>query len=141
MYMRTCVMSKDDQDFSSLFPNKTDLASLFDTAGQVQQIMTGAHDKLKQAEIVIEVGGKLVRIDFRGDYHVAKVTIDASLCQNDEAKLLLEELLKQAFNQGGAKIKTRAESIMAEAASQVKLPANLLGRFQGDNKSDDDDDR
>ncbi|NPA58016.1 MAG: YbaB/EbfC family nucleoid-associated protein [Aquificae bacterium] len=102
------------------FGNLGEMMKMFKT---MQENMEKAKEELRREEIVVEVGGGMVKIVVNGLGEAKDVFIDKTLLTEDNQEIL-QDLLVAAINEANS----RSKEVMSQKLSQVAgLPSNLPG--------------
>jgi len=88
--------------------------------GKMQEMQAG----LAAAELHGASGGGMVRVVLNGHGEARGVTIDPSLCKEDERQVL-EDLLVAAFNDARAKVDAYAKEKTQEIMGGIQLPPGM----------------
>lgn len=97
---------------------------LMKQAQQMQANMQKAQEELARMEVTGQAGGGMVQVVMTGRHDVKRVSIDASLMQED--KEMLEDLLAAAVNDAVRLV----EKTSQERLSKVTTGMNLPGGFK-----------
>ncbi|WP_457641716.1 YbaB/EbfC family nucleoid-associated protein [Persephonella sp.] len=103
--------------------NLGNLGEMMKMMKSLQENIERAKEELKNEEIVVEVGGGMVKITANGLGEVKDVFIDNTLL-TEENHEILQDLLVAAFNEANR----RTKEVMSEKMTQVAgLPSNIPG--------------
>lgn len=104
--------------------NKGQLAGLMKQAQAMQENLKKAQEELAFIEVTGEAGSGLVKILMTCKHEVKRVTIDASLMNDD--KDMLEDLIAAAFNDAARKAEETSEAKMGKLTGGMPgLPGGL----------------
>ena len=106
---------------------KGGMAGLMKQAQQMQEKMQKMQEELANAEVTGQSGAGLVSIVMTGRHDVRRVSIDDSLLQED--KVILEDLIAAAVNDGARKIEQRTKEKLAGMADGMQLPPGFKMPF------------
>ncbi len=100
--------------------NLGDMMKMFKT---MQENMEKAKQELREEEIIVEVGGGMVKIVVNGLGEAKDVFIDKTLLTEDNREIL-QDLLVAAINEANS----RSKEVMSQKLSQAAgLPSNIPG--------------
>jgi len=107
--------------------NFGNLGELMKQFKEIQENVTKAKEELAKEEVIVEVGGGMVKVITNGLGEVLDIEIDKSLL-NEENYEILKDLLIAAINESNHRSKEVMSKKLTEAAG---LPSNLgnLGLF------------
>ncbi len=94
---------------------------------QVQEMQTKMQEmqaSLGEAELHGASGGGLVSVVLNGHGEARGVTVDPSLCKEEERQVL-EDLLVAAFNDARAKVDAHAKEKTQEIMGGIELPPGM----------------
>ncbi|WP_456401031.1 YbaB/EbfC family nucleoid-associated protein [Persephonella sp.] len=100
------------------FGNITEMMKMMKS---MQENIEKAKEELKNEEIIVEVGGGMVKIILNGLGEVKDIFIDKTL-MTEENHEILQDLLVAAFNEANRRSKEVLSEKMTQAAG---LPSNL----------------
>ncbi len=103
--------------------NLGNLGDMMKMMKTMQENMAKAKEELRNEEIIVEVGGGMVKIIVNGLGEAKDVFIDKSLLTEDNHEIL-QDLLVAAINEANA----RAKEVMTEKLSQA---AGMFGNIPG----------
>lgn len=106
---------------------KPDIGELMKKAGQMQEEMQKAQEKLANAEVQGEAGAGMVRVLMNGRHDVKRVEIDDSLLRED--KEMLEDLIAAAINDAVRKVEANSREMLSGVMSDMGLPAGFKMPF------------
>lgn len=96
------------------------LNDLMQQAQQMQQKMQQAQESLAKQEVTGESGAGMVAVVMNGRHDVRRVSIDASLM--NEEKEILEDLLAAAVNDAVRKVEQNNQQQMSDLTAGINLP-------------------
>ena len=96
---------------------KFGMGDLMKQAGQLQEQMQEAQEKLAQAEVTGESGAGLVQVIMNGRHDVKRISIDPTLKSEDLA--MLEDLLAAAVNDAVRKVEINNKEQMSGMMSEL----------------------
>ena len=99
---------------------KFGMGDLMKQAGQLQEQMQEAQEKLAQAEVTGESGAGLVQVVMNGRHDVKRISIDPTLKSEDLA--MLEDLLAAAVNDAVRKVEINNKEQMSGMMSELGVP-------------------
>lgn len=99
---------------------KFGMGDLMKQAGQLQEQMQEAQEKLAQAEVTGESGAGLVQVIMNGRHDVKRISIDPTLKSEDLA--MLEDLLAAAVNDAVRKVEINNKEQMSGMMSELGVP-------------------
>ncbi len=102
---------------------KGGLGGLMKQAQQMQENMKKMHEQLAAVEVEGQSGAGMVKIVMTCRYDVKRVTIDASLLQDD--KEMLEDLVAAAMNDAVRRVEATVQEKMAGVTAGLPLPPGL----------------
>ncbi len=103
--------------------NLGNLGEMMKMMKTMQENMEKAKEELKNEDIIVEVGGGMVKIVVNGLGEAKDVFIDKSLL-TEENHEILQDLLVAAINEANA----RSKEVMSQKLSQAAgLPGNIPG--------------
>ncbi len=103
------------------------IGDLMKKAGQIQEEMKKAQEKLANAEVQGEAGAGLVKITMNGRHDVKRVNIDDSLMGGDRE--MLEDLLAAAVNDAVRKVEANNREMMSGMMSGMGAPGDFKMPF------------
>lgn len=103
--------------------NKGALGNMMKQAQQMQDNIKKAQDELATIEVEGQSGSGLVKIAMTCAHQVKRVSIDASLMNDD--KDMLEDLIAAALNDANRRIETTTQERMAKATAGMPLPPGM----------------
>ncbi len=89
------------------------LAGLLKNAGKIQDMMKEAQEKLAKIEVMGESGAGAVQIKMNAQGYALSVMIDDDILK--ESKIILQDLIAAAINDGAKKIEKEKESMVSAA--------------------------
>ncbi|OGA44894.1 MAG: nucleoid-associated protein, YbaB/EbfC family [Betaproteobacteria bacterium RIFCSPLOWO2_12_FULL_62_58] len=102
---------------------KGGLGGLMKQAQQMQENMKKMQEQLASVEVEGQSGAGMVKIVMTCRYDVKRVTIDASLLQDD--KEMLEDLVAAAMNDAVRRVEATVQEKMAGVTAGLPLPPGL----------------
>jgi len=102
---------------------KGGLGGLMKQAQQMQENMKKMQEQLAAVEVEGQSGAGMVKIVMTCRYDVKRVTIDASLLQDD--KEMLEDLVAAAMNDAVRRVEATVQEKMAGVTAGLPLPPGL----------------
>lgn len=106
---------------------KAGLGDLMKQAQQLQEQMQKAQEQLANAEVTGEAGAGLVKVVMTGRHDVKRVTIDASLLQED--KEILEDLLAAAVNDAVRRVEEKNRDMLSGMTQGLNIPGGFKMPF------------
>lgn len=106
---------------------KGGLGDLMRQAQKMQEKMQQAQAEIAAMEITGQSGGGLVTVVINGRHECKRITIDASLFEDD--KDMVEDLVTAAFNDAIHKAEEAARERMAGATAGMQLPPGFKMPF------------
>nr|WP_324258820.1 YbaB/EbfC family nucleoid-associated protein [Cellvibrio fontiphilus] len=103
------------------------LGDLMKQAQQMQANMQKMQEELANAEVSGESGAGLVSVVMNGRHDVKRVSIDASLMNED--KEMLEDLLAAAVNDAVRKVEAQSRSQMEKMTAGMGIPPGFKMPF------------
>ncbi len=103
--------------------NFGDLGNMMKMLKDMQENVKKAKEELKNEEIIVEVGGGMIKVITNGLGEILDIQIDKSLL-NEESEEILKDLLVAALNEANVRSKEVMSTKMAEASG---LPSNIPG--------------
>ncbi len=100
---------------------------LMKQAQQMQANLQKAQEEIARMEVTGQAGGGLVSVVMTGRHDVKRVSIDASLMQDD--KEMLEDLVAAAINDAVRLIEKTSQERMAATTSGFNLPPGFKMPF------------
>lgn len=94
---------------------------LLKQAGQMQQKMQEAQEKMQNKEFMGVSGGGLVQVILSGKSEIRQLKIDDSLIKIDE-KDILEDLIIAAFNDAKNKLDQESQDMMSSSFGNIPMP-------------------
>jgi DNA-binding YbaB/EbfC family protein len=107
--------------------NKGQLAGLMKQAQAMQDNLKKAQDELAHVEVSGESGAGLVKVLMTCKHEVKRVSIDASLLEDDRD--MLEDLVAAAFNAAVRKVEETSQERMGKLTAGMPLPAGMKFPF------------
>ena len=98
-----------------------DFSKLMEQAMKMQDKLNENKEALSKKEFTIEANGA-IKLVFTGDYKLKELTIDKDVLSDKE---MLEEMLKNAINQGLEKVKKANDDSNNNLASNVDISSLL----------------
>ena len=102
---------------------KGGLGGLMKQAQQMQENMKKMQEQLAGVEVEGQSGAGMVKIVMTCRYDVRRVTIDASLLQDD--KEMIEDLVAAAVNDAVRRVEAAVQEKMAGVTAGLPLPPGL----------------
>ena len=106
---------------------KNALGNIMQQAQKMQEDLRKAQEELELMQVTGQSGGGLVTIVMTGKREARKVTIDASLVNED--KDMLEDLVAAAINDAVNKVGKMKKEKMAEITSGLPIPPGFQMPF------------
>lgn len=106
---------------------KGGLGGLMKQAQQMQENMKKMQEQLASVEVEGQSGAGMVKIVMTCRYDVKRVTIDASLLQDD--KEMLEDLVAAAMNDAVRRVEATVQEKMAGVTAGLPLPPGFKMPF------------
>ncbi|EDP73837.1 YbaB/EbfC family nucleoid-associated protein [Hydrogenivirga sp. 128-5-R1-1] len=103
--------------------NFGDLGNMMKMLKDMQENIKTAKEELKNEEIIVEVGGGMVKVIENGLGEILDIQIDKSLLNEENAEVL-KDLLISALNEANVRSKEVMSEKMAKASG---LPSNIPG--------------
>lgn len=100
---------------------------MMNQAKKMQEKLQKEQESLANAEYTGEAGAGLVNVVLTGRYDVKKVNIDDSLLKDE--KVLLEDLIAAAVNDGVRKVEAAQKEKLSGFASGIDLPEGFKMPF------------
>ena len=100
---------------------KNQLGDLMQQAQKIQEKMLEAQQKLADLEVTGESGGGLVKLVMTGKHQARRLSIDASLFEENDSEML-EDLVLAAINDAAHKIESENTDSMSGMAAGMQLP-------------------
>lgn len=100
---------------------------MMNQAKKMQEKLQQEQEALANAEYTGEAGAGLVSVVLTGRYDVKKVNIDDSLLKDE--KVLLEDLIAAAVNDGVRKVEAAQKEKLSGFASGIDLPEGFKMPF------------
>lgn len=100
---------------------KNQLGDLMQQAQKMQEKMQEAQQKLAEIEVNGESGGGLVKITLTGKHQARKISIDASLYEENDREML-EDLVVAAINDAVQKVDSKNKESMSDMTAGIPLP-------------------
>jgi DNA-binding YbaB/EbfC family protein len=107
---------------------KNQLGDLMQQAQKMQEKMQEAQQKLADIEVQGESGGGLVKITLTGKHQARRISIDASLYEEND-KEMLEDLVVAAINDAVQKVESKNKDSMADMTAGIPLPPGFKMPF------------
>lgn len=104
-----------------------DFGDLMKKAGQMQEEMQKAQEKLANAEVQGEAGAGMVKVVMNGRHDVKRVEIDDSLLREDRE--MLEDLVAAAVNDAVRRVEANNKDVMSGIMSDMGMPAGFKMPF------------
>lgn len=98
-----------------------DLGSILKQAEQLKEKLSETQKTLEDKEVEATVGGGMVTVKVNGAGVCSAVSIDPSLIESNE-KEMIEDLVRAAFNQAGAKAKEEMKQEMMKLTGGMPIP-------------------
>ncbi len=102
---------------------KGGLGNLMKQAQKMQEDLQKAQEQIAAMEVTGQSGGGMVSVVMTGRHDVKRVSIDASLLQDD--KEMLEDLIAAAVNDAVRKIESESKEKMASMTRGMPLPPGM----------------
>ena len=102
---------------------KGGLGNLMKQAQKMQEDLQKAQEQIAGMEVTGQSGGGMVSVVMTGRHDVKRVSIDASLLQDD--KEMLEDLIAAAVNDAVRKIESESKEKMASMTRGLPLPPGM----------------
>ncbi|MBI3772603.1 MAG: YbaB/EbfC family nucleoid-associated protein [Gammaproteobacteria bacterium] len=102
---------------------KGGLGGLMKQAQKMQENMQKAQEELAKMEVTGQAGGGMVSVVMTGRHDVRRVSIDASLMQ--EEKEMLEDLLAAAVNDAVRQVERQSQEKMSSMTAGMGLPPGM----------------
>lgn len=99
---------------------KGGLGNIMKQAQKMQEEMQKAQAEMANMEVTGEAGGGMVKVVMKGTHEVNRVSIDATMMQDD--KEMLEDLIAAAINDAVHKIGKTNQDSMANMTAGLNLP-------------------
>jgi DNA-binding YbaB/EbfC family protein len=90
---------------------------------KMQEDLQKAQEQIASMEVTGQAGGGMVSVVMTGRHDVKRVSIDASLLQDD--KEMLEDLVAAAVNDAVRKIESESKEKMASMTRGMPLPPGM----------------
>jgi len=100
------------------------LGNMMKQAQKMQEDMQQAQAEIAAMEVHGEAGGGLVSITINGAHECKRVSIDASLLEDDD-KEMLEDLVAAAFNAAAHKMAATSKDRMSGITEGMNLPPGM----------------
>lgn len=113
-----------------MFDQFKDLGSLMRNAGAIRERAEQMKDELARRTVEGEAGGGAVRVTLNGRGEAVKVDLDQNLLAGlaGDDKIVVEELIASAINDGMSKVQELVQDEMQKAAGGFNIPG-LSGMF------------
>ena len=110
--------------------NLANMASLMGQAGDIQQKVAAAKERISSIQIEGTAGGDAITIRMTGDFQVTGVSIHQWVIESKDC-ILLEGLIAEAMTQAIQKAKETAAKEMADIAGGMNIPGlqDALGKM------------
>ena len=102
---------------------KGGLGNILKQAQKMQENMQKAQEELGNMEVTGQAGGGMVSVVMTGRHDVRRVSIDASLMEDD--KEMLEDLVAAAVNDAVRQVERETQEKMQGMASGMGLPPGI----------------
>lgn len=106
---------------------KGGLGGLMKQAQQMQENMKKAQEQLASMEVEGQAGAGMVKVVMTGRHDVKRVTIDASLLQDD--KEMLEDLIAAAVNDAVRRVEAAVQEKMSSITAGMPIPPGFKMPF------------
>ncbi|MBI5936656.1 MAG: YbaB/EbfC family nucleoid-associated protein [Betaproteobacteria bacterium] len=106
---------------------KGGIGNLMKQAQQMQNNLQKVQAEIAEMEVEGQSGSGLVKIAMNGKHEVKRVSIDASLMQDD--KEMLEDLIVAAMNDAARRVDTVSQEKMAAVTAGMPLPPGMKFPF------------
>ncbi len=100
------------------------LGNMMKQAQKMQEDMQKAQAEIAAMESTGESGGGLVSVVINGAHECKRVSIDASLMEDDD-KEMLEDLVAAAFNDAAHKMAAESKEKMSGVTDGMSLPPGM----------------
>ena len=100
------------------------LGNMMKQAQKMQEDMQKAQEEIAAMEVSGESGGGLVSVTINGAHECKRVSIDASLLEDDD-KEMIEDLVAAAFNAAAHKMAEASKEKMSGVTSGMSLPPGM----------------
>jgi len=100
------------------------LGNMMKQAQKMQEDMQKAQEEIAAMEVHGESGGGLVSVTINGAHECKRVSIDASLLEDND-KEMLEDLVAAAFNAAAHKMAETSKEKMSGVTSGMSLPPGM----------------
>jgi len=102
---------------------KGGIGNLMKQAQLMQENLQKAQAKIAELEVEGQSGAGLVKVLMNGKHDVRRVTLDASLMEED--KEMLEDLIAAAVNDAVRKVETTSQEMMSSVTAGMPLPPGM----------------
>ena len=102
---------------------KGGLGNMMKQVQKMQEDLQKAQEQIASMEVTGQAGGGMVSVVMTGRHDVKRVSIDASLLQDD--KEMLEDLVAAAVNDAVRKIESESKEKMASMTRGMPLPPGM----------------
>lgn len=106
---------------------KGGIGNLMKQAQKMQENLKKAQDDIALLEVEGQAGAGMVKVTMNGKHDVRRVSIDASLMQDD--KEMLEDLIAAAVNDAVRKIESTSQEKMSAVTAGMPLPPGMKFPF------------
>ncbi len=106
---------------------KGGLGNLMKQAQLMQENLQKAQAQIAEMEVEGQAGAGLVKVVMTGKHDVKRVSIDASLMQDD--KEMLEDLVAAAVNDAVRRVETASQEKMAAVTAGMPIPPGMKFPF------------
>ena len=106
---------------------KGQLAGLMKQAQEMQENLKKAQEQIASMEIEGQAGAGMVKVIMTGRHDIKRVSIDASLMNDD--KEMLEDLVAAAVNDAVRKVESTTQEKMSGVTSGLPLPPGMKFPF------------
>lgn len=103
-----------------------DLSKIMQMAGQMQEQMKAAQEKLASAEHQGEAGGGLVKVTMNGRHEMLRLDIDPSLKDDLE---LMADLIRAATNAANRKVADSLQGQLGGMAQGMGIDPDMLKKL------------
>ena len=110
--------------------NLASMASMMGQAGEIQNKISEAKERISTLQIEGSAGGDAITIRMTGDFQVTAVSIHQWLIESKD-RALFEGLIAEAMTQAIQKAKESAAKEMADIAGSMNIPGlkDALGKM------------
>ncbi|MEM6487637.1 MAG: YbaB/EbfC family nucleoid-associated protein [Pseudomonadota bacterium] len=112
-----------------MFKGIGDMASLMSKAGEIQQKLAEAKERVAEIEVEGSSGGGMVRATATGQGQLKRLAVDPSLVDGSEDRAVVEDLIVAAVNDALGKAREAAADEMAKVTEGMPLPPGMKNPF------------